>query len=213
MTDQEHHSPPSSPTPSSPAPSSPLCSFACPPPRPPALAALPRCLRTSLPVLLASFLVVQAVSVVSVVSAASAQTQGDTKSSETESEQSSETLLLRTRAGTLHKFSVELAVSPAEQSRGLMFRTRLAAKHGMLFLHSPPQRVVMWMKNTYLPLDMLFLDREGKVVQIVERTTPLSLTRIRSTQAISAVLELSANSVSRFELATGDRAEHPFFQR
>ncbi len=164
-------------------------------------------MRTSVRVfslLLAIFLVFQAVSVAPAVSE---------QNSEQSLEQSSETLLLRTRAGTLHKFSVELAVSPAEQSRGLMFRTRLAAKHGMLFLHSPPQRVVMWMKNTYLPLDMLFLDRDGKVVQIVERTTPLSLARIRSKQAISAVLELAAGSVSRLDLATGDRAEHPFFQR
>ena len=142
-------------------------------------------------------------------SVASAQTKGDLKSLE----QATKTLLLHTRQGASHKISVEVATTPAQQSRGLMFRTRLPAKHGMLFLHDPPQKVVMWMKNTYLPLDMIFLDREGKVVQIVERTTPLSLARIRSSQPIAAVLELAAGSVRSLSLAKGDRAEHPFFKR
>ena len=124
-----------------------------------------------------------------------------------------ETLILHTHQGISHRLQVLIAATPAEQRRGLMFRTTLPAKHGMLFLHDPPQRVVMWMKNTYLPLDMIFLDREGKVVQIVERTTPLSLARIRSTQPVSGVLELAAGSVRSLSLAKGDRAEHRFFRR
>ena len=115
------------------------------------------------------------------VAAASAQTAGE----EQGYRKGTETLILQTRQGARHKLVVELAATPAEQSRGLMFRTRLPAKHGMLFLHDPPQKVVMWMKNTYLPLDMLFLDREGRIVQIVEKTTPLSLAQIRSSQPVA----------------------------
>ena len=143
------------------------------------------------------------------VAAASAQTAGE----EQGYRKGTETLILQTRQGARHKLVVELAATPAEQSRGLMFRTRLPAKHGMLFLHDPPQKVVMWMKNTYLPLDMLFLDREGRIVQIVEKTTPLSLAQIRSSQPVAAVLELAAGSVRNLSLAKGDRAEHRFFQR
>ena len=127
--------------------------------------------------------------------------------------QGTETLFLLTRQGGRHRIKVELAATPEEQSRGLMFRTRLSARHGMLFLHDPPQKVVMWMKNTYLPLDIIFFDREGRVVQIVEQTTPLSLARIRSSQPVAAVLELPAGSVQSLSLGTGDRAEHRFFQR
>ncbi len=136
-----------------------------------------------------------------------------TASAQTKDEKNLETLILHTRQGAIHSINIELAATPAEQSRGLMFRTRLPAKHGMLFLHDPPQRVVMWMKNTYLSLDMVFFDDEGKVVQIVEGTTPLSLARIRSSQPIAAVLELAAGSVRTLSLAKGDRAEHRFFQR
>ncbi len=143
------------------------------------------------------------------LAAVSAPTKGDAQ----ENGKEQETLFLHTRQGTRHKIIVEVAATPAEQLRGLMFRTRLAAKHGMLFLHDPPQKVVMWMKNTYLPLDMIFLDRKGKVVQIVERTTPLSLASIRSSQPVAAVLELAAGSVQSLSLDKGDRAEHPFFQR
>ena len=141
--------------------------------------------------------------------ATSAQTQGLSKVSA----EGYETLVLHTRNKGSHRFHIEIAATPVEQSRGLMFRTSLPANYGMLFLHDPPQRVVMWMKNTYLPLDMVFLDREGKVVQIVERTTPLSLVRIRSLQPVAAVLELAAGSVQRHSLGKGDRVEHPFFSR
>ena len=131
------------------------------------------------------------------VAAASAQTAGE----EQGYRKGTETLILQTRQGARHKLVVELAATPAEQSRGLMFRTRLPAKHGMLFLHDPPQKVVMWMKNTYLPLDMLFLDREGRIVQIVEKTTPLSLAQIRSSQPVAAVLQLRPERLKPLRVA------------
>ena len=91
-------------------------------------------------------------------------------------------LVVETVAGR-HRFTVELADTPAERSRGLMFRESMPADHGMLFDFQAEQPVAFWMKNTPLPLDMVFIDDAGTVVQVAADTTPYSEASIPSRQA------------------------------
>lgn len=119
-------------------------------------------------------------------------------------------LVIRT-AERDHHFTVEIARTPRQQSQGLMFRKRMAADAGMLFLHATPRRASMWMKNTYIPLDMLFVAADGRITKIVERTTPHSLETISSDGPVSAVLELNGGTAARLGIRTGDRLLHPAF--
>lgn len=110
-----------------------------------------------------------------------------------------------------HRFDVELAVTPEQHSRGLMFRRDLAPDAGMLFLYPRRQRITMWMKNTVLPLDMLFIDKDGTIVRITEWTRPQSLATIESGGRVLGVLELNAGTAARLGLAVGDRVLHSAF--
>ena len=83
----------------------------------------------------------------------------------------------------------------------------------MLFDFIKPQIVSMWMKNTFIPLDMLFIGADGRIVHIAENTEPFSLKTITSPVPASAVLELKAGSAARWGIAIGDRVEHPIFMR
>lgn len=121
-------------------------------------------------------------------------------------------LLIRTADGAKHSFTVELARTPAERAQGLMFRTSLAADGGMLFDFKELESVAMWMKNTLIPLDMLFIARDGRIVRIVERAVPLSLAPIPSGEPVLAVLELNGGTAARLGLKLGDRVIHPIFQ-
>lgn len=107
------------------------------------------------------------------------------------------------------RFTVELAVTPDERATGLMFRRSLAPDRGMLFLFGAERVLSMWMKNTYVPLDMLFIARGGRIVSIHERATPHSLAPIRSAGPASAVLELAGGTVARHGIAAGDLVEAP----
>lgn len=100
---------------------------------------------------------------------------------------------------------LELARTPEQRSRGLMFRRELAKDAGMLFDFGGTGPVAMWMKDTYVPLDMLFLDGELRVVWIHEGAEPLSLATIRPPMPVAYVLELPAGSVARYGIAAGDR--------
>ena len=111
--------------------------------------------------------------------------------------------------GTRHEMDVELARTPAQHAQGLMYRRDLAPDAGMLFVYSRDEPRSMWMKNTYIPLDMLFLARDGRVVQIVERAVPHSLATIASKESVAAVLELNGGTVDRLGIAPGDRVLHP----
>ncbi len=113
--------------------------------------------------------------------------------------------------GHRHRFIVEIADSPADQARGLMFRRELARDAGMLFIYDAEASLTMWMKNTYLPLDMLFIAADGRIVKIVERTVPLSTQIISSGTAALAVLEVNGGTVSRLAIAVGDRVRHRAF--
>ena len=105
--------------------------------------------------------------------------------------------------GREHRFSVEIARTPREHSQGLMFRRRMAADAGMLFVYDPPRPVSMWMRNTYLPLDMFFIAPDGRISHIVERTVPLSEENIPSRGTVRAVLELNAGTAARLGIEPG----------
>jgi uncharacterized protein len=111
------------------------------------------------------------------------------------------------------EFQVELAVSPEQRSQGLMFRESLEEDRGMLFDFGRPQVASMWMRNTYVPLDMLFIDSDGRITQIAENTQPLSDTVVASREPVRAVLELKGGVSAKLGIEPGDRVIHPMFSR
>ncbi|MEQ8357638.1 MAG: DUF192 domain-containing protein [Kiloniellaceae bacterium] len=120
-------------------------------------------------------------------------------------------LSIETAAGTALEFTVEIAESPEQRAQGLMFRRQMAADAGMLFLFGGSRERAMWMKNTFIPLDMLFIDERGKIVRIEQRTVPQSLRTIVSGGPAFAVLELNAGTASRLGIKPGDRVIYPAF--
>lgn len=108
-----------------------------------------------------------------------------------------------------HVFQVWLADSPQRQAQGLMYVRSLPALRGMLFVHEEPRAISMWMKNTYIPLDMVFIGPRGRIQQIVERTTPHSLDIIRSKEPAVAVLEIAGGEAQRLGLHAGQIVSHP----
>jgi uncharacterized membrane protein (UPF0127 family) len=112
-----------------------------------------------------------------------------------------------------HTFQVWLADNPRRQAQGLMFVRALPPLRGMLFVHDEPRELSMWMKNTYIPLDMVFIDAEGRVQQIVEQTKPHSLDLIRSERPALAVLEIAGGEARRLGLKPGQRVHHPALRR
>ena len=122
-----------------------------------------------------------------------------------------ETLKLITARGT-HVIDVEVTETPAEKAQGLMFRTRLADSAGMLFFYETPQEITMWMRNTYIPLDMVFIRADGVVHRIEARTEPLSENIVASRGDVTACLELAGGAAERLGLKPGDRVEHRFFK-
>lgn len=112
-------------------------------------------------------------------------------------------------ASGVHRFSVEVARTPRQQAQGLMFRRRLDPGTGMLFVHRREAMRSMWMKNTFVPLDMLFIDRAGRIVHVVERAPPLSTASIPSRRPAAAVLELNAGTAQRLGVRPGDRVTSP----
>ena len=122
-----------------------------------------------------------------------------------------ETLKLITAQGT-HTIDVEVTETPAEKAQGLMFRTRLADTGGMLFFYDTPQEITMWMRNTYIPLDMVFIRADGVVHRIEARTEPLSENIVASKGDVTACLELAGGAAERLGLKPGDKVEHRFFK-
>ncbi len=122
-----------------------------------------------------------------------------------------EALEIDSRSGT-HQFRVEVVADEESRRRGLMYRKEMEADVGMLFDFKEERHISMWMKNTYIPLDMLFIDKTGQVVRIAENTVPESLESIRSGLPVLAVLELNAGSAKRWGLRAGDKVRHPLFE-
>lgn len=111
-----------------------------------------------------------------------------------------------------HDFQVEFAADDKARARGLMFRKRMAPDHGMLFDFGRAQPVAMWMKNTFIPLDMLFIASDGRVVQIHRNARPHDLTPIRAMIPVRAVLELKGGITAELGIRAGDRVRHPLFK-
>lgn len=107
------------------------------------------------------------------------------------------------------RFRVELAISARERAKGLMDRETLARSKGMLFVYPEPHRASFWMKNTRIPLDILFLDDTGTVRRIAKETTPYSLEPIPGGDGIQYVLEINGGLSDRFRLSEGAELRHP----
>jgi uncharacterized membrane protein (UPF0127 family) len=121
------------------------------------------------------------------------------------------TLQIATPDAKLHKFDVWVADTDARRMRGLMFVDKLADDEGMLFIYPQQQQISMWMKNTHLSLDMLFVTANGRVHHVVENTTPMSTNTISSNGVVYAVVELKAGSAARMKIRPGAQVIHPAF--
>jgi len=111
----------------------------------------------------------------------------------------------------VHVFAVEMAENDAERAKGLMFRKELPEGRGMLFDFHREQEVSFWMENTYIPLDMIFIRGDGRILRIAENTEPLSTRIISSGGPVRAVLEVIAGTARKLGIAPGDRVGHPIF--
>ena len=116
-------------------------------------------------------------------------------------------------SGGIRQFTVEVAKTPGQHAQGLMFRRRLAADAGMLFVYPRAGIIVMWMQNTYIPLDMLFIDASFRIAHIVQRTIPLSTETINSLVPALSVLELNAGTVSKLGIKPGDVVVSSAFEK
>ncbi len=112
----------------------------------------------------------------------------------------------------VHIFSVEMAVNDAERGKGLMYRRSLPEGRGMLFDFQHEQDISMWMRNTYISLDMLFIRGDGRILRIAENTEPLSERIISSGGPVRGVLEVIAGTARKLGIAPGDRVAHPMFR-
>ncbi|MBX9861707.1 MAG: DUF192 domain-containing protein [Hyphomicrobium sp.] len=110
-----------------------------------------------------------------------------------------------------HTFDVEIATTAQQQALGLMFRTSLAADKGMLFHNGKEREITMWMKNTYIPLDMVFIRADGTVHRIAARTEPFSERMISSEGLVSGVLEIAGGRAEQLGLKPGDKVRHRLF--
>jgi len=108
-----------------------------------------------------------------------------------------------------HHFTIELATEMAQQVQGLMFRRNLAPDAGMLFLYTDDHDIQMWMKNTLIPLDMIFMRADGTISNIAERTVPQSLATIGSDGPARAVLEVNGGTAARLGIKPGDHVLYP----
>ena len=113
-------------------------------------------------------------------------------------------LTIRSASGT-HRFTVEVARTPEEQANGLMHRQSLAPDRGMLFPYEPPQSAAFWMKNTLIPLDMIFIRADGTIARIAANTVPLSLDPVPSLEPVAAVLEIAGGRAAELGIQEGDR--------
>ncbi len=121
-----------------------------------------------------------------------------------------QTLEIASKTG-VHAFSVEIANNDVERAKGLMYRKDLPLGQGMLFDFDREQDVAMWMQNTYISLDMIFIRGDGRILRIAENTEPLSTRIISSGGPVRAVLEVIAGTARKFGIAPGDRVAHPIF--
>ena len=110
--------------------------------------------------------------------------------------------------GKVHRYTVEVAATALEQSRGLMFRTRMGAHRGMIFPFEPPRTATFWMENTVLPLDLIFIAPDHRVLTIAANAKPYSRDIIDSGGVVAAVLELNVGAAAKIGLQPGDRVDY-----
>jgi uncharacterized membrane protein (UPF0127 family) len=115
--------------------------------------------------------------------------------------------------GTRHAFQVEVMRTPDQRAKGLMFRNYMPADRGMLFDFAASEPVAMWMQNTYISLDMLFIRADGTIARIAERTEPLSTRTIPSGEPVLSVLEINGGVSKQLGIKPGDKIEHALFKR
>ena len=121
-------------------------------------------------------------------------------------------ILIVSKSGE-HKFVVDVATTMAQRQMGLMYRKNMARNRGMMFDFGEEQLIAMWMKNTLIPLDMLFVDKTGKILQIERATTPLSLETIAGRRPAMSVIELNAGLTAELGISEGDQIMHNIFFR
>jgi uncharacterized membrane protein (UPF0127 family) len=121
------------------------------------------------------------------------------------------TLQIATPDARLHNFNIWIADDDQRRARGLMFIKQLGTEDGMLFVYPKAQSISMWMKNTYVSLDMLFVGADGKVIRVAEKTRPLSLDTIDSGGPALGVIELAAGSAARLKIVPGAQVMHAAF--
>jgi uncharacterized membrane protein (UPF0127 family) len=112
-----------------------------------------------------------------------------------------------TSAGHTHRFTVEIARTEDEQATGLMNRSSLAPDRGMIFPFEPPRDASFWMKNTLIPLDMIFVRADGSIANIEANTVPLSLQPVYSAGAVAAVLEIAGGRSAELGIKAGDKVK------
>jgi uncharacterized membrane protein (UPF0127 family) len=112
----------------------------------------------------------------------------------------------------VHPFAVELAVTDEQRARGLMFRKEVPEGYGMLFDFKRDQDVSMWMENTFVSLDMIFIRADGRIARIAQNTEPMSRNIIASGGPVRAVLEVVAGTTKKLGIVAGDRVGHPMFK-
>ena len=113
----------------------------------------------------------------------------------------------------VHSFSVEVVDNDTDRAKGLMFRRSLPEGTGMLFDFKTEQDVAFWMQNTYIPLDMIFIRADGRIVRIAENTVPMSTKQISSGGKVVGVLEVIAGTTRKLGIVAGDKVAHPVFSR
>ena len=122
-----------------------------------------------------------------------------------------EKLVIVSRDGTRHEFNVEMALTPEQQEVGEMFRTNIPPDTGMLFDWGAPRDSQMWMKNTLVPLDMVFISADGTIRAIAENTVPQSLAVIDSNGPVRATLELAGGITAKLNITVGDKVLQKIF--
>lgn len=118
-------------------------------------------------------------------------------------------LTIESARGAAHRFVVEVARTPAEQQRGLMFRNQLGRDRGMIFPFDPPREASFWMKDTLIPLDIIFIRADGTIGSIAAMTRPHSLAPVRSGEPVAAVLEIAGGRAAELGIRPGDRVRWP----
>ena len=123
-----------------------------------------------------------------------------------------ERILIERENKHIAEFLVEIADSKEKRQKGLMYKKKLLPNHGMLFDFKSSMKVSFWMKNTYIPLDLIFIDKSGFILKIYENAVPLSTDPINSILPVRAVLEINAGMIKKYNIKTGDKVIYIIFK-